>query len=108
VYDPFVGPEMKLARARRHTDDFEAMVAAFRAKRPFELQLWEGPRAQRRGVRPREPVPAELPLIIGESFAVGTVTHLSDTGGTPVVEQSVLAAPGQLVDLLPGWVPLAS
>ena len=27
-------------------------------------------------------------------------------GGAPVVERAVLAAPGQLVELLPGWVPL--
>lgn len=45
---------------------------------------------------------------IVENFAVGTVTHLPDGGGAPVVERAVLAAPGQLVDLLPGWQPLAS
>ena len=45
---------------------------------------------------------------IVESLAVGTVTHLPDGGGVPVVERAVLAAPGQLVDLLPGWQPLAS
>ncbi len=55
----------------------------------------------------------EVPLFgaastIAESFMVGTVTHLSDGGDAPVVERAVLAAPGQLVDLLPGWVPLAS
>jgi hypothetical protein len=45
---------------------------------------------------------------IAESFAVGTVTHLPEGGGAPVVERAVLAAPGQLVELLPGWEPLAS
>ena len=42
-----------------------------------------------------------------ERFAVGAVTHLPEGGGAPVVERAVLAAPGQLVELLPGWVVLA-
>ncbi len=46
--------------------------------------------------------------IIVEPFVVGTVTHLPQGGGAPVVERAVLAAPGQLVELLPGWVPLTS
>ena len=46
--------------------------------------------------------------IIVESFAIGTVTHLPEGGGAPVVERAVLAAPGQSVELLPGWAPLAS
>lgn len=46
--------------------------------------------------------------IIVEPFAIGAVTHLPDGGGAPVVERVVLTAPGQLVDLLPGWQPLAS
>lgn len=55
----------------------------------------------------------EVPLFgaastIAEGFAVGTVTHLPEGGGAPVVERAVLAAPGQLVELLPGWAPLAS
>jgi hypothetical protein len=45
---------------------------------------------------------------IAESFTVGAVTHLPEGGGAPVVERAVLAAPGQLVDLLPGWEPFAS
>jgi hypothetical protein len=43
-----------------------------------------------------------------EPFIVGAVTRLPEGGGAPVVERAVLAAPGQLVELLPGWVPLAS
>ena len=50
---------------------------------------------------------AAAPSIV-ETFAVGAVTHLPGGGGAPVVERAVLAAPGQLVDLLPGWEPLAS
>ena len=46
--------------------------------------------------------------IIVEPFAIGAVTHLPAGGGAPVVERAVLAAPGQLVELLPGWEPLAS
>ena len=46
--------------------------------------------------------------IIVEPFVVGAVTHLPEGGGPPVVERAVLAAPGQLVELLPGWVPSAS
>ena len=46
--------------------------------------------------------------VIAEHFTIGTVTHLPESGGAPVVERAVLAAPGQLVDLLPGWTPLAS
>ena len=45
--------------------------------------------------------------IIVEPFVVGAVTHLPRDGGAPVVERAVLASPGQLVDLLPGWAPLA-
>jgi hypothetical protein len=55
----------------------------------------------------------EVPLfgaasVIAEEFAVGVVTHLPEGGGTPVAERAVLVAPGQLVELLPGWEPLAS
>ena len=46
-------------------------------------------------------------LSIVESFAMGSVTHLPEGAGAPVVERGVLAAPGQLVDLLPGWAPLS-
>ena len=46
--------------------------------------------------------------VIREHFTVGTVTHLPDGGGAPVVERAVLAEPRQLVELLPGWEPLAS
>ena len=46
--------------------------------------------------------------IIVEPFVVGAVTHLPAGGGAPVVERAVLAAPGQMVELLPGWVPQAS
>lgn len=55
----------------------------------------------------------EVPLFgaastIAEAFTVGAVTHLPEGGDAPVVERAVLAPPGQLVELLPGWVPLAS
>ena len=46
--------------------------------------------------------------IILEPFVVGAVTHLPRRGGAPMVERAVLASPGQLVDLLPGWAPLTS
>ena len=45
---------------------------------------------------------------IAERFTIGAVTHLPEGGGAPVVERAVLAAPGQLVELLPGWVALAA
>lgn len=41
-----------------------------------------------------------------EAFAIGAVTHLPHGGGAPVVERAVLAAPGQVMELLPGWEPL--
>jgi len=47
-------------------------------------------------------------LAITEEFAVGTVTHPPEGGGAPVAERAVLVVPGQLVELLPGWEPLAS
>lgn len=55
----------------------------------------------------------EVPLFgaastISERFTVGSVTRLPEGGGAPVVERAVLAAPGQLLELLPGWEPLAS
>ena len=43
-----------------------------------------------------------------ESFTVGSVPHLPEGGGLPVVERVVLASPLQLVHLLPGWQPLSS
>ena len=46
--------------------------------------------------------------VIHERFIVGAVTRLPEGGGAPVVERAVLATPGQLVHLLPGWEPLAS
>jgi hypothetical protein len=37
------------------------------------------------------------------------VTHVPEGGGgPPVAERVVLAVPGQMVELLPGWEPLAS
>jgi hypothetical protein len=55
----------------------------------------------------------EVPLfgaasVIVEQFTVGTVTHLPEGSRAPVVERAVLVAPGQVVELLPGWQPLAS
>ena len=47
-------------------------------------------------------------LAIAEEFAVGTVMYAPEGGGPPVVERVVLAVPGQMVELLPGWMPLAS
>ena len=50
--------------------------------------------------------------IIVEPFVVGAhavaMSDLPEGARAPVVERAVLASPGQLVDLLPGWVPLAS
>jgi hypothetical protein len=58
---------------------------------------------------PAYEVPMFGPIsVIMERFTVGTVTHLPEGGGAPVVERAVLAAPGQFVELLPGWEPLAS
>ena len=48
----------------------------------------------------------EVPAV-KEAFAIGAVTRLPEGGGAPVVERAVLAAPGQFVELLPGWGPLA-
>lgn len=45
---------------------------------------------------------------LAEQFTIGAVTHFPPGGGGPVIERAVLAAPGQLVELLPGWQPLAS
>lgn len=56
----------------------------------------------------------EVPLFgaasgaVAESFTVGAVARRPGSGGAPVVERAVLAAPGQPVELLPGWKPLAS
>lgn len=55
----------------------------------------------------------EVPLfgaasVIRERYTIGTVTHLPDSGGEPVVVRAVLLAPGQLPELLPGWRPLAN
>lgn len=54
----------------------------------------------------------EVPLfgptsVIRERFTIGTVTHLPESGGEPMVVRAVLLAPGQVADLLPGWRPLA-
>ena len=44
---------------------------------------------------------------ITEEFAVGTVMFASEAGAA-VPERVVLVVPGQSVELLPGWAPLAS
>ncbi len=44
---------------------------------------------------------------IAERFVVGAVTRFP-AGGAMLVERAVLVVPGQPVELLPGWVPLAS
>ena len=52
-------------------------------------------------------VPLSGPVsVIEERFIIGTVTRLPAGGGAPEVERAVLAAPGQQVQLLPGWEPL--
>ncbi len=51
---------------------------------------------------------AEAVAVRGPSCRDRHLGHLPEGGGAPVVERAVLAAPGQLVELLPGWVPLAS
>ena len=61
------------------------------------------------GTGPVYEVPLFGPVsVIEEKFRIGTVTHLPEDGGAPVVERAVLAVEGQLVGLLPGWTPLAS
>ena len=46
-------------------------------------------------------------LATTEEFAIGAMV-LRAEGGAPVVERVVLAVPGQQVELLPGWEPLAT
>jgi hypothetical protein len=53
------------------------------------------------------PAVMEASAII-EEFAVGTLTFQPEGGGAPVAERAVLVVPGQMVELLPGWMPLAS
>jgi hypothetical protein len=53
----------------------------------------------------------EVPLFAGasivrERFTIGTLTHLPEGGGLPIVERAVLLAPGQVPELPPGWRPL--
>ena len=43
-----------------------------------------------------------------QQFTIGTVTHPAEGGGAAAVERVVLASPRHLVELLPGWKPLAS
>ena len=55
----------------------------------------------------------EMPLFgaastIVERFTIGTMTHLPEGGGDPVVERVVLLSLSQRPELLPGWQPLAS
>jgi len=55
----------------------------------------------------------ELPLFgaastIVEHFTIGTVTHLPEGGGLPVVERVVLLCRDQRPEFLPGWQPLTS
>ncbi len=55
----------------------------------------------------------EVPVVkeafaVTEEFAVGTVMFAPEGGGAPRAERVVLAVPGQSVELLPGWEPLAS
>jgi hypothetical protein len=52
--------------------------------------------------------PVAEALAITEEFAVGTLALRPEGGGAPVAERVVLTVPGQMVELLPGWRPLAS
>jgi hypothetical protein len=45
---------------------------------------------------------------VAERFIIAAVPRQAGGGGAPALERAVLAWPGQLVELLPGWVPLAS
>lgn len=44
--------------------------------------------------------------VIRESYTVGTVTH-TPMGSPLTVERAVLLSAGQILDFLPGWVPLS-
>ena len=73
----------------------------------FYLDDDDGRRLVGRADVPEDAGPVfEVPMfgaasLIAERFAIGTVTHLPEGGGVPVVERAVLAAPGQLAELLP-------
>jgi hypothetical protein len=43
-----------------------------------------------------------------ERFIIAAVPRPARGDGAPALERAVLAWPGQLVELLPGWQPLAS
>lgn len=59
------------------------------------------------GAGPVYAVPLSGPVSVTEErFIIGAVTRQPAGGGAPEVEQAVLAAPGQPVQLLPGWEPL--
>jgi hypothetical protein len=63
------------------------------------------------GISPQSGPALEVPRFAGasivrERFVLGTVTHLPEGGGFPVVERAVLLVPGQVPVLLPEWRPL--
>jgi hypothetical protein len=116
---------------RRAAADLELAQARFagalapRMRRRRQRCRWEagdkvfqdydnGRRLVGRAEVPQDAEPVyEVPMfgavsVIVERFVTGTVTRLPEPGGAPVVERAVLAAPGQLVELLPGWELLAS
>ena len=69
-------PEMKIRRARRHTQELVAVWVNFIARRPITVRIWSGERARKHETFCRERVPEDVPLLIGD--AVHNIRSASD------------------------------
>lgn len=64
---PFIGPEMKVRRAKRHVEMLRNVWANFVASHPIRVRMWESDRGSQHEIVCREPLPDEVPLIIGDT-----------------------------------------
>lgn len=66
---PFDGPKLKIARARKHIADFESEVAAYLSRDPSVIFAELDHKTKQRGIRlrTREPIPDNISAIFGDA-----------------------------------------
>jgi hypothetical protein len=67
--DRFESVWQKIDRARRHADDLEAEITAFRASKPYQIEMISSPVLSNDSYRLKSarPLPPSIPLIVGDA-----------------------------------------
>jgi hypothetical protein len=66
----FDGPKLKIRRARHHIEDARSQIGAFLARQPYRVQIETDPDPayQRLTLQSLEPLPDEIPLVVGDAI----------------------------------------